>query len=243
MVRSCLDEATGIPTEPPRAVIAPHAGYIYSGAVAGHAFEAARCRRGEIDRVVLIGPSHFVPVEGLTVSSHDAYRTPLGTIDVDAAAVGDLLERGLVVESDHAHRREHSLETHLPFVQEVFGEGVEIVPVVTGSGAGRDVARLLEAVAAGGETFVSVSSDLSHYLDYESAREVDAETRDAIEQLDSDAIEDRGACGHTAIRGLLRAADERGLEVETLTMCNSGDTAGDRSEVVGYGAWSFHRGR
>lgn len=186
-----------------------------------------------------MGPSHFVEVDGLAVSSHEAFQTPFGTVDVDRETVDRLVDLGIAEERDDAHRREHSLETHLPFLQEMFGGGIEIVPVVTGREAGGRVASLLEMVWEGDETFVSVSSDLSHYLDYESARAVDAETREAIEQFEPGAIDDRQACGDVAIRGLLGVAADRGLEVETLEMCNSGDTAGDRSEVVGYGAWAF----
>jgi len=241
-VREYLGGAEVGAAGPPEAVVAPHAGYVFSGPVAGRAFAALGEHRDDIDRAVLVGPSHFVRVEGLAVPSHDAFRTPLGRVAVDCPAVEELREAGLVEEHDGAHRREHSLETHLPFLQELFGDDFEIVPVVTGPDAGAEVERLLDRLWEADGTVVSVSSDLSHYLDYESANEVDAETRDAIERLDAGAIDRRRACGWVALRGLLAAASSSGLEPETLAMCNSGDTGGDRNEVVGYGAWTFAAG-
>lgn len=240
MVESHL-EGAGEPSEVlPKAVIAPHAGFVFSGPIAGHAFRAFEPGAEAVERVVVIGPSHFVPFEGLASSSHDAYRTPLGTVEVDRDSVEALVDAGLVAIRDEPHRLEHSLETHLPYLQQAFGE-FELVPIVTGRGARTEqtVVEVLEECWEGSETVVSVSSDLSHYLSYEEARRVDDRTRAAIEALEPGAIEDRQACGHTAVRGLLAVAEKRGLQVETLAMCNSGDTAGDKGEVVGYGAWRF----
>lgn len=224
--------------ERPRAVVAPHAGYPYSGPVAGEAFSALSVRVGEVERVLMVGPSHFVDVpSGLAAPTQEAFATPLGEVDVDTTVLEELVDAGLASYADGPHEREHSLETHLPFLQEELGE-FEIVPLVTGRGAEAAVRQVVEELVDG-STVVSVSTDLSHYLDYESARRVDDETRRAVESLDSEAIEDRQACGHTALRGVLDWADDDGYEVETLAMANSGDTAGGRDEVVGYGAWAI----
>lgn len=222
----------------PRAVIAPHAGYPYSGPIAGEAFAALGSLRETVDRVVLVGPSHFVRVSsGLAVPTREIFETPLGRVRVETGVLDELVEEGVAAYADGPHEREHSLETHLPFLQEMLGD-FAIVPVVTGSGAEPAVARLFDEVVDA-STVVSVSSDLSHYLDYDSARRVDDTTREAVEAFEPDAIDDRQACGHTAVRGLLDWADASGFGVETLAMANSGDTAGGRDEVVGYGAWAF----
>ncbi len=232
-------DGRGRPERRPKAVIAPHAGYPFSGAVAGHAFATLAPFADTIDRILAIGPSHFVPVDGLAAPTHAHFATPLGEIPVDRDAVDTLRGDGLLGLADPPHAREHSLETHLPFLQQVAGE-FSLVPVVTGRETDGRVAELLETVGDDASTVVSISSDLSHYLDYETARRVDDETRRAIEDLAADELDDRQACGHTAIRGLLRVARQREMRVETLEMCNSGDTAGDTSEVVGYGAWAFY---
>ena len=238
-VNTYLDGAESTDGRRPKAVIAPHAGYPFSGAVAGHAFAPLAPWAGDIDRVLLIGPSHFVEVAGLAAASHTHFATPLGTSPVDRTVVETLVDDGLVAIDDTPHAREHSLETHLPFVQELF-DATAIVPVVTGQNVDDRVARLVETALADDGTIVSVSSDLSHFLDYETARTVDDETREAIESLTPEAIDDRQACGNTSIRGLLQVAREREMDVETLAMCNSGDTGGDKSRVVGYGAWAFY---
>ena len=223
----------------PRAVIAPHAGYPFSGAVAGQAFRRLAPFADAVDRVVVIGPSHFVPVDGIAASHHDSFETPLGGVAVDRESIGALVEAGLVELDDEPHRREHSLETHLPFLQKTLGE-FELVPLVTGQDVDDLVARILVETWHDESTLVSVSSDLSHFLDYETARQVDDRTRRAIEALDPDEIDDEQACGNTSIRGLLQVAAERDLSPRTLAMCNSGDRGADRDRVVGYGAWAFY---
>jgi AmmeMemoRadiSam system protein B len=222
----------------PKAVIAPHAGYPFSGPIAGRAFGSLSPVGDSIERALLVGPSHFVEVDGLAAPSHTHFATPLGELPVDRDAVETLRADGLVTIHDEPHGREHALETHLPFLQQVAGD-VSIVPVVTGRNVDNRVARLLETVWEDEATVVSISSDLSHYLDYETARRVDDETREAIERLAPAEIDDRQACGNTSIRGLLQVAGGRDMDVETLGMCNSGDTGGDKSKVVGYGAWAF----
>lgn len=237
-VSAFVDAVDEGPDLRPKALIAPHAGYPFSGPIAGHAFAAAADWSEEIERVVLLGPSHFVPVDGLCATSHDQFETPLGRVDIDRDTIDELAAADLLAIDDEPHRREHSLETHLPFLQALIGD-FEIVPVVTGRDVDHRVADLLASVWGGSETLISISSDLSHFLDYETAKSVDDRTRAAIEDLDADRIDDRQACGNTSIRGLIHVARDLDLDVETLAMCNSGDTAGDKDEVVGYGAWSF----
>lgn len=222
----------------PKAIIAPHAGYIYSGPVAASAYARLRPARGHIRRVVLIGPSHRVPFRGLAVTDAHGYGTPLGDIAIDHAAVKALRALPEVTVLDAAHGPEHSLEVHLPFLQEVLG-AFKLVPIVAGSAAPEVVAQALEAVWGGDETLIVVSSDLSHYLDYDSARRLDGRTVRAIEDLDPAAIGHDQACGRVPIAGLLTVAKRRGMSIHTLDVRNSGDTAGPRDGVVGYGAWAL----
>ncbi len=222
----------------PKAIIAPHAGYVYSGAVAASAYARLKPAAGAIRRVVLLGPCHRVAVTGLAVSSADAFATPLGAIPLDKKAIADILSLPQVSVFDATHADEHSLEVHLPFLQEIFHD-FSLVPLVVGRASGDEVADVLERLWGGPETVIVISSDLSHYLDYESARRTDATTREAIEALDPSAIGHDQACGRVPVAGLLTLARRRGLRVTTLDLRNSGDTAGDRDRVVGYGAWMF----
>jgi len=221
---------------PPKALIVPHAGYVYSGAVAASAYACLSRYRDVYKRVVLLGPCHRVPVAGMALSGADKFRTPLGDVPVDREAVAALEAKGITV-FEPSHQYEHSLEVQLPFLQTVLGD-FSIVPIVVGEATARAVASLLETLWAGPETLIVISSDLSHYLDYESARAQDETTCRRIEHLDSH-IEHDDACGATPLRGLLLAAKRRGMNVTTLDLRNSGDTGGDRDFVVGYGAWAF----
>ncbi len=222
--------------KPPKAAIAPHAGYVYSGDVAGRAFAALRRASDQIRRVVLIGPAHHVGFEGLAISGADRFETPLGAVAVDAAARDRLIDAGLVEQLDEPHAPEHSLETHLPFLQKVLGD-FELVPIVTGLASAEQVAQVLDEVWGAEETFISVSSDLSHFHTYDEARDIDARTCRAIEAMRPADIGRDDACGRLAIQGLLISAKRRNLSVETLDLRNSGDTAGPKDRVVGYGAW------
>jgi AmmeMemoRadiSam system protein B len=236
VVRALLGGVEPAGDAPPKALIAPHAGYVYSGAVAASAYARLSRHRDVYKRVVLLGPCHRVPVTGVALSGADAFRTPLGDVPVDRETVAALAERGVAVfEASHQH--EHSLEVHLPFLQTVLGE-FSIVPIVVGEARPQAVASLLDALWDGPETLIVVSSDLSHYLDYDTAREQDAATCRRIERFDT-AIAHGDACGATPLRGLLLAAKHRGMQVTTLDLRNSGDTAGARDFVVGYGAWMF----
>ena len=231
-------QPTDEPKAVPKAIIAPHAGYIYSGPVAASVYARLAPARGRITRVVLFGPSHRVPFRGLAVTSATAYATPLGDLAIDRAAVETLLRLPGVTVLDQAHGPEHSLEVHLPFLQAVLG-GFSLVPVVAGQATPEQVAAALDAVWGGPETLVVISTDLSHYLDYDAARRLDATTAAAIERLDIEALGADQACGRVPVGGLLSVARRRGLRVETIDVRNSGDTAGARDQVVGYGAWAF----
>jgi AmmeMemoRadiSam system protein B len=236
LVDALLDEAAAEEGPPPKALIAPHAGYVYSGAVAASAYARLRSYRDLYSRVVLLGPCHRVPVAGMAVSGADVFRTPLGDVPVDRATVAALEATGTRV-FEPSHRFEHSLEVQLPFLQSVLDE-FSVVPVVVGEATPEAVADMLESCWGGPETLIVISSDLSHYLDYGTARARDSATCRRIEHLDT-AIGHDDACGATPVRGLLLAARRRGMQVSTLDLRNSGDTEGDRDFVVGYGAWMF----
>ncbi|MFQ5957861.1 MAG: AmmeMemoRadiSam system protein B [Alphaproteobacteria bacterium] len=222
----------------PKALIAPHAGYVYSGPVAASAYARLTAHHDTIARVVLLGPAHRVPFAGLATSAASAFLTPFGEVPVDAAAVGRALALPQVRVLDAAHEMEHSLEVQLPFLQRVL-DRFALAPFVVGDATPEDVAEVIELLWGGPETLVVVSSDLSHYLDYDGARRSDAATARAIEALRPDDIAPDQACGRLPIQGLLRVARAHGLKVSTVDLRNSGDTAGPRDEVVGYGAWVF----
>jgi AmmeMemoRadiSam system protein B len=222
----------------PKALIAPHAGYIYSGPIAASAYATLAPRANEITRVVLLGPSHFVPFGGLALPAAGAFATPLGDIELDRAALALLAGHPAVRVLDAAHAREHSLEVQLPFLQ-VALPAFKLVPLAVGHATPEQVAGVLDALWGGPETLVVVSSDLSHYRSYEAAAVIDAETAHAIEHLDERPLDGEHACGCHPIAGLLHLARRRGLRVVALDRRNSGDTAGDRRRVVGYGAWAF----
>jgi AmmeMemoRadiSam system protein B len=226
----------------PKVVIVPHAGYEYSGAVAAEAFSALEAGREVVHRVVVLGPSHHVAFDGVAVPSHDAFDTPLGRAPIDETARRDVLALPFVEERNDAHRWEHSLEVQLPFLQESL-EGFSILPVAVGRTTAARISKLLERVWGGDETVVVVSSDLSHYHDYATATRMDTATAEAIEALEPGRIGPESACGRTAVQGALGVAATRGLTVQRLDLRNSGDTAGDRRHVVGYGAWAMYEDR
>ena len=223
---------------PPKAVIVPHAGYVYSGPTAGVGYARVRALRGVVERVVLLGPAHHVFVDGIAVSSADAFLTPLGAIVVDDTLRRRVLGHPAVCLDDRAHVAEHSLEVQLPFLQETLGT-FTLLPLAVGDSGPDDVAAVLDLVWVGRETLVVVSSDLSHYRAYEPARVQDERTAAAIVRGDVTAIGDDDACGARPIRGLLVAARARRLAIRLLDLRSSGDTAGDRDRVVGYGAFAL----
>lgn len=222
---------------PPKALIAPHAGYIYSGPVAAAAYARLLPHRDRYTRVILLGPAHRVAISGLAPSGADVFRTPLGDIPLDKEAA-DSLEAPANRASEAAHEYEHSLEVHLPFLQYVLGH-FSLVPLVVGGAAPETVAGVIGSLWGGEETLVVVSSDLTHYLAYDEARRRDRQTCRAIEKLDAALIRRDDACGATPVRGLLIEARRRAMKVTTLDLRNSGDTAGTKDQVVGYGAWMF----
>ncbi|MEZ5180071.1 MAG: AmmeMemoRadiSam system protein B [Acidimicrobiales bacterium] len=222
----------------PKALVVPHAGYVYSGPVAASAYQRLAPIGHHIRRVVLLGPSHRVAFRGMALSSADRWATPLGTVPVDRAAVDGCVGLPGVVVSDVAHAQEHSLEVHLPFLQTVLGP-FELVPVVVGDAPPHEVAALLDHLWDGPETLVVVSTDLSHYFAYDEAVRLDARTAADIIARRPDEVGDHDACGCRPLRGLLRAALDHELEVEQIDLRNSGDTAGPRDQVVGYGAFAL----
>jgi AmmeMemoRadiSam system protein B/AmmeMemoRadiSam system protein A len=219
----------------PKALIVPHAGYVYSGPVAASAYARIASARGRIRRVVLLGPVHRVPIRGMALPGVDTFETPLGRVALDTAACERLRALPQVVESPAAHRLEHSLEVHLPFLQRAL-DAFTLVPLAVGDASAEEVAQVLDALWGGDETLIVISSDLSHYLRYDRARSVDAETAARIVALRSDIGHDQ-ACGATPVNGLTLLAQRRGLSIELLDLRNSGDTAGGRDRVVGYGAF------
>ena len=222
----------------PKALIAPHAGYIYSGPVAASVYALLAPARSRVTRVVLLGPTHRVAVRGLALPGCSAFATPLGTVEIDAAAVEKLRALPQVTESVQAHALEHSLEVHVPFLQTVF-EKFTLVPLAVGNASAQEVAGVLDGLWGGPETLVVVSSDLSHYLSYGDAQAVDRATAKAILALAAD-ISHEQACGATPVTGLTHVARARRLKPELIDLRNSGDTAGDKTRVVGYGAFAFY---
>ncbi len=225
-------------TGAPKALIAPHAGYIYSGPIAASAYAQLAPARATINRVVLLGPSHRVPFQGLALSQAEAFVTPLGSIALDQEAIATIRSLKQVHELDAAHAMEHSLEVHLPFLQRVL-DSFKLVPLVVGEATPEEVAEVLDKLWGGAETLIVISSDLSHYHDYATARAMDGETSHLIQSLSPTEIDGEHACGCRPINGLLRAARERGLHATVLDLRSSGDTAGPRDRVVGYGAYAI----
>lgn len=238
LIRGLLAAAAPAAPVVPKAIIAPHAGYVYSGPVAASAYAHLEPACARIRRVVLLGPSHRVAFEGLALSSAGRFTTPLGNIPVDAEATGKLLEMPQVRLLDQAHQHEHSLEVQLPFLQEVLAN-FTLVPLVVGDASPEAVSEVIEAVWGGAETLIVISSDLSHYHDYDTARQLDGATSRAIEALRPQDIRYEHACGRLPLNGLLLSARRHGLHARTLDLRNSGDTAGTRDRVVGYGAYAF----
>ena len=236
-IEQYLDEAPAATGSRPKALIVPHAGYIYSGPVAASAYVRLRPYRDQISRVILLGPCHRVPVRGLALSGADAFRTPLGDVPLDKKAIAGL-DLPSVKVFDDTHTFEHSLEVHLPFLQTLLNEFM-LVPLVVGDAAAETVAKVLEALWGGPETLIVISSDLSHYLDYDTAKKRDQATCQAIEHFDAKSIGPDDACGCHPIGGLLALAKDHGMTVETLDLRNSADTAGLMARVVGYGSWIF----
>ncbi len=222
----------------PKAIIAPHAGYIYSGSIAASAYARLTDVHDQIKRIVLLGPAHRIPFRGLAVSSANYFSTPLGDVELDRNAIDQITDLPQVHIMDEAHALEHSLEVHLPFLQVVLDD-FKLIPIVVGDASAEQVDEVLEKLWGGSETLVVISSDLSHYHDYLTAKAMDASTSSAIEKLQLEMIEPEGACGRNPIKGLLLAAKKHDLKATTVDLRNSGDTAGSKDSVVGYGSYVF----
>lgn len=229
--------AAEAPALKPKVLIAPHAGYIYSGTVAASAYALLSANAKKIHRVVLLGPAHRVAVQGMALPGVDAFSTPLGTVEIDQEAVEKIAHLAQVCSSPQAHAQEHSLEVQLPFLQTLLPD-FKLLPLAVGMASAEEVSAVLEALWGGDETLIVISSDLSHFLSYEAAQHKDNNTIQAILHLQQ-PISHEQACGATPINGLLLAALQHGLKPHLLDSCNSGDSAGDKSRVVGYAAFAF----
>lgn len=223
-----------------KALIAPHAGYVYSGAIAAQAYVKLLSQANEIHRVLIFAPAHRLPFRGLAIASADLFATPLGNIGVDTVCRKQLTDgAGPVRVLDEAFRDEHALEVQLPFLQRVLDD-FTLVPILVGDADPIAVQNVMSQCWGGPETLIVVSSDLSHFHDYDTAERMDLRTTTGIEALQPEDVGYEGACGRIPIQGLLFAAREKGLQVKTVARCNSGDTGGDRQRVVGYGAYVFN---
>ena len=221
-----------------KALVVPHAGHVYSGAIAGTAYASVRHLAADIERVVLLGPAHRMAFKGIAVPSADAHATPLGHIPVDWQGVASALALPQVHINDAAFENEHSLEVHLPFLQRALGE-FALVPLLVGDARPEGVEQVLRKLWGGPETLIVISTDLSHFHDYEAAQKLDADATRAIETFNVEGLSGELACGFRPLSGLLRAAQRLDLRPTTLDVRNSGDTAGDKSRVVGYGSYAF----
>ncbi len=236
-VRGFLEQAGSGPGPSPKAIIVPHAGYVYSGAIAASAY--ARVNPAAIERVVLVGPSHRVLLRGLAAPESIAWAVPGGKVMIDLKALTAVTTFPQIVFSEKAHAEEHSLEVQLPFLREVLGD-FRLVPLVAGDARPEEVADVLSALWGGPETLVVISSDLSHYKPYEQARKKDSLAAEAIVDLDVRGLDFDSACGLVPVSGLVHVARRKGMRAERLDLRNSGDTAGGRDQVVGYGAFAFY---
>ncbi len=225
--------------EHPKLMIAPHAGYIYSGPVAASAYALLQGASEKIQRVVLLGPSHRLFFEGVAFPSHDAFSTPLGDVPLDRNLIREVMQAHEIQPNDLAHRDEHSLEVHLPFLQSVLKD-FSLVPMLAGQVSPEIVAELLQEMWGGEETLIVCSTDLSHYLEYNHAQRMDQKTSEAIVSIRPEQIAHENACGGAALKGALLAARKNGLQGSLVDLRNSGDTAGDKTKVVGYGAYAFY---
>ena len=237
-VHDFIADVSAVDVPAPKAIVVPHAGYVYSGPIAARAYARLAQASKTITRVILLGPAHRVPVDGLALSEADAFLTPLGQVPIDKAAENTIRKFPQVKDREACHALEHSLEVQIPFLQEMLGD-FALVPLVVGQASAQDVAEVLNALWGGPETLIVISTDLSHYLEYDAAKAIDLQTCHAIEALNPDAIQDGQACGRFPLKGLLTVAKQRGMRIETLDLRNSGDTAGPRDQVVGYGAWAL----
>lgn len=238
-VDDLLAGVVGADESPPKALLAPHAGYVYSGPIAASAYARLKPCAARIRRVVLLGPAHRAPVRGLALPETAAFATPLGAVAVEQEASREIAGLPQVKVNEAAHTWEHALEVQLPFLQRILDD-FSIVPVAVGEAGASEVAQVIETLWGGPETLVIISSDLSHYLPYSSAQQSDQQTAAQILAFSSEPLQHEQACGATPINGLLRVARQHRLRAQLLDLRSSGDTAGPRDQVVGYGAFAFY---
>jgi len=238
LIHSLLDNATSNGNSP-KAIISPHAGYIYSGSIAASAFKTFESDSQNINHIVLLGPSHRVALRGCALSSADYFRTPLGDIPINYDARKHLLTYDDVQINDAAHAQEHSLEVQLPFLQSLLND-FTLTPIIVGENKMQHTAKILETFWQESNTRFVISSDLSHYHNYQTAQKLDQETNLAILNKQPENIQYDHACGRNPVNGLLSFAKQHDLSVKMLDLRNSGDTAGPKDQVVGYGAWGFY---
>ena len=224
----------------PKAIIAPHAGYIYSGPTAAMAYQCLQNCRDQYHRVVLLGPSHRVAFNGMALSSADQYETPLGTIPLDTETIRALEDVDFVAINNQAHQDEHSLEVHLPFLQSTLNE-FSLVPIVVGDIDPAKVAKILERFENDPHTLIVISTDLSHFREYNIAKQRDQDTSNAILNYDYNAIGYHDACGRNPVNGALYWAQQHHHPIKLIDLRNSGDTAGDKDRVVGYAAYHIYK--
>lgn len=241
VVNRLLAGVRSLATSSPKGVIAPHAGYVYSGPIAATAYASLRARATQIQTVVLLGPAHRVHLDGLALPAADRFATPLGEIEIDPALAASVLELPQVIRSEQAHALEHSLEVHLPFLQRLI-PAFTLLPLLVGDASPTAVAEVLERVWGGPETLIVVSSDLSHYHDYAEAQRLDQATAAWIASTRTPGLDPRRACGARCIDGLLEYGRRHPLALDLLDLRNSGDTAGPRDQVVGYAAFAIREG-
>lgn len=235
-----LLQSTHADKQLPKAIIVPHAGYIYSGPIAANAYSSFYKQDPSINRIVLMGPAHRVTFRGIAASSADYFATPMGNIPIDHHALKLSIDKGFVQYFDLAHEQEHCLEVQLPFLQVIFKQDFEIIPLLVGDADSTHVAQVLRLLWGGDDTLIVISSDLSHYHDYETAKEIDKRTTRSIEEFHGEKLDYESACGRLPIQGLLEVAKEFKMQCKTLDLRNSGDTSGPHDRVVGYGAFSFY---
>lgn len=244
LIHAAVKSQTGNDTPIPKAIIVPHAGLMFSGAIAALGFATVRALKGTVKRIVIIGPAHRMAFQGIAIARADGFATPLGDVRCDLAGLQAALAWPQVQILDEAHRLEHGLEIELPFIQRLFGEDADIgiVPLLVSRCSAWQVHEVIEALWGGPETLIVISSDLSHFHDYDTAKRIDDNTRVMIERFDAESITSGDACGALPVAGMLISARKRGMRIGTLGMCNSGDITGDKSRVVGYGAWAVYAG-
>ncbi len=233
-----LNNASNLEVHHPKAIIAPHAGYIYSGAIAASGYTQLQNRSTSITNIIILGPAHRVAFNGIATSSARYFDTPLGSVELNQSLIKKLSDLHFIQCHDEAHRNEHSIEVQLPFLQSILGK-FTIVPLLIGDCDSNDVSTVLNLLWGGSETFIIISSDLSHFHSYDTATKNDDLTSQAILKLQPEKIHYSDACGRTPINGLLKIAQTKKLKASILDVRNSGDTAGDKTRVVGYGAYSF----